>query len=87
LKIYLANKSTIQSFNISFFYTETSSNSRVFISKINKSSSQHTQASSSKATSLIKGSSNDEDENDDDTRVNNSDEIEAEIPSESFDDE
>lgn len=87
LKIYLANKSTIQSFNISFFYTETSSNSRVFISKINKSSSQHTQASSSKATSLIKGSSNDEDENDDDTHVNNSDEIEAEIPSESSDDE
>ena len=87
MKIYLANKSTIQSFNISFFYTETSSNSRVFISKINKSSSQHTQASSSKATSLIKGSSNDEDENDDDTHVNNSDEIEAEIPSESSDDE
>ena len=36
---------------------------------------------------MIRGSSNDEDENDDDTHVNNSDEIEAEIPSESSDDE
>ena len=36
---------------------------------------------------MIRGSSNDEDENDDDTHVNNSDEIEAEIPSESSNDE
>ena len=81
--IFLLNSLTITSWFKKFVLHLESSNSKIVISKLNKSATQQTHTSSSKTfSSLVEGASSDEDEVDD-ANSYNSNEIEAMTQSDS----